>query len=75
MKKKNVIPRKFSFMNVQALENIGETIKIGDIFHVYRNAYGLLGLNMRTGKYGYFIASVLRNGNLFKIRYVEKEEG
>ena len=73
MEKKNVIPRKFAFMDAQALEDIGTNIKAGDIFHIYRNDCGLLGLNMRTGKYGYFFAAALRNGKLFKIRYVEKE--
>lgn len=73
MEKKNVIPRKFAFINAQALEDIGTTIKAGDIFHIYRNDCGLLGLNMRTGKYGYFLVSALRNGNLFKIRRIEKE--
>lgn len=73
MEKKNVIPRKFAFMNVQALEDIGTNIKAGDIFHIYQNDCGLLGLNMRTGKYRYFLVSALRNGNLFKIRRIEKE--
>ena len=73
MEKKNVIPRKFAFMDAQALEDIGDTIKAGDIFHIYRNDYDLLGLNMRTGKYGYFFVSALRNGKLFKICRIEKE--
>lgn len=73
MEKKNVIPRKFVFMDAQALENIGSNVKAGDIFHIYRNDYGLLGLNMRTGKYGYFFVSALRNAELFKIRRIEKE--
>lgn len=71
MRKGNVIPRSFTRITAQQLtESSGG--KPGDLWHVYRNDSGLLGLNKRTGKYYYMFLAHLRAPELFKFIEIEK---
>ena len=47
--------------------------RIGDVMHIFKNdcGTGYLALNMRTKKYAYMFASMLRNPELFKLVSVE----
>lgn len=41
--------------------------KIGDIFHIYKNDFGYLALNLRTGKYAYMFGDFIRNAEIFEL--------
>ena len=45
--------------------------KAGDILHIYKNDFGYLTLNKRTGNYAYIFASYLRNNDICKIIQIE----
>ena len=68
--KNNVIPRNFTRIIAQQLTESSGGRK-GDIWHVFRNDSGLLGLNTTTGKYYYMFAANLRNQNYFTFLNVE----
>ena len=63
---KNRIPRTFyritGKMNVDTNFN-----KVGDILHIFKNNFGYLALNERTGTYSYCFVSMIRNQDIFKI--------
>ena len=72
MTKRNVIPRNFTRIKAEQLtESSGG--KPGDLWHIYRNYNGLLGLNKRTGIYYYIFPAHLRTPELFKFIEIEKE--
>ena len=62
----NRIPRKFHRITGEMLINTNMD-QAGDVLHVYKNNYGYLALNMRTGKYAYTFVSMLRNAEIFHI--------
>lgn len=62
---KNKIPRKFNRITAKIKINTNMD-EIGDILHIFRNNFGFLGLNLRTGKYAYYFASMIRNGDIFE---------
>lgn len=68
---KNRIPRKFASITGKMLISTSAT-KPGDIIHIYKNDFGYLGLNARTGKYAYYFPSMLRNAELFRVLEVIK---
>lgn len=69
----NRIPRKFNRMIIEMKVETSES-KPEDIFHIYKNdcGTGYLGLNIRTGKYCYIFASMLRNSDIIKIKEISK---
>ena len=67
----NRIPRQFNRIVAKQLQETSGG-KSGDIWHVYRNLNGLLGLNTRTGKYFYMFASHLRMREFYEFVSVEK---
>ena len=68
MAKTNIIPRSFNYIAGEMLADTNWS-KAGDIIHVYKNdcSTGYLALNMRTQKYSYIFAAMLRNGDVFQI--------
>lgn len=68
MAKSNVIPRRFNYIAGEMLVDTNLS-KAGDIIHIYKNdcGTGYLALNMRTQKYAYIFAAMLRDGDVFKI--------
>lgn len=66
----NRIPRKFNRIVGKMLINTNMD-KINDILHVYKNDYGYLALNMRTGKYASCFVSMLRNAQIFELIEIE----
>lgn len=69
-KSKNRIPRKFNRIIVEMLIDTS-CDKAGDILHIYKNDFGYLTLNKRTGNYAYIFASYLRNNDICKIIQIE----
>ena len=63
--KKNRIPRNFNRITGKLLieTSAGKPAE----YHVYKNNYGYLGLNLSTGKYFYMFISMLRNAEIFQI--------
>lgn len=63
--KKNRIPRNFNRITGKLLieTSAGKPAE----YHVYKNDYGYLGLNLSTGKYFYMFVSMLRNAEIFQI--------
>ena len=41
-----------------------------DVLHVFKNDFGYLALNLRTGKYAYAFVSMLRNKAIFELQEV-----
>ena len=70
-KKNNVIPRNFSRIVAKSLLTSSGG-KAGDVWNIYKNDFGLLGLNKTTGKYFYMFPSHLRNKNFFEFLQVDK---
>lgn len=66
---KNRIPRAFSRITGEMLINTS-CDKPGDVLHVFKNDYGYLALNTRTGIYAYAFPSMLRDASIFKITEV-----
>lgn len=62
----NRIPRKFNRITGEVLVDTNLDIA-GDTLHVFKNDFGYLALNKRTGKYGYMFASMLRNSDVFSV--------
>lgn len=71
MKTNNVIPRQFIKITGKMLVNTNMD-NIGDTVSVYKNNFGYLELNHRTGKYAYAFVSMLRNAQVFELLEVEK---
>ena len=69
--KNNVIPRKFYTITIRALCKTNAT-RPDDIIHIYRNNFGLIGFNTRTGRYNYYPANFLRNPELCEFISVDK---
>ena len=67
----NVIPNKFSCIKAIQLSDTNAG-KINDIWHIYKNDFGLLGLNKRTGKYFYIFRSHLRIKEQWQILNIER---
>lgn len=67
--KGNRIPRKFNRICGEMLiaTNLDQP---GDILHVYKNDFGYLGLNLRTGKHAYYFVSMLRNPEIFRMEEI-----
>lgn len=63
---KNVIPRNFNKIVAEMLIDTS-CDKKGDVVHVFKNQYGYIELNTRTGLYARPFASMLRNGDCVKI--------
>lgn len=63
---RNRIPRKFNQIIGKTLINTNMD-QIGDIFHIYKNDFGYLALNLRTGKYAYMFGNFIRNAEIFEI--------
>lgn len=63
---RNRIPRKFNQIIGKTLINTNMD-QIGDILHIYKNDYGYLALNIRTGKYAYVFANFIRNAKIFEL--------
>ena len=70
MKKNNVIPRKFNRITCKMLIETSAN-KPGDVFHVYRNDFGLCAMNAATGKYYYISPSILRDPQMCEFLEVE----
>lgn len=68
----NKIPRKFNKIIGKMLVETNLD-KVNDMLHIYKNdcSTGYLSLNVRTGKYAYVFASMLRNENVFELREVK----
>lgn len=66
---RNKIPRKFNRLTVKIKIKTSES-NPGDIFHIFKNDLGYLGLNLRTGKYCYMFVSMLRNGEISELMEV-----
>lgn len=62
----NRIPRKFYSITGEMLINTSESMP-GDIIHITKNDYGYLGYNPRTNRHFYVFASMIRNGEIFRI--------
>ena len=52
MADRNRIPRKFNRITGKMLIETNMD-KPGDVLHVFKNDFGYLALNLRTGKYAY----------------------
>ena len=63
---KNVIPRNFTKIVAEMLIDTS-CDKKGDIVHVFKDEYGYIELNIRTGSCARPFASTLRNENYVKI--------
>ena len=63
---RNRIPHKFNQIIGKTLINTNVS-QIGDIFHIYKNDYGYLALNIRTGKYAYMFSDFIRNAEIFEL--------
>lgn len=69
MTNKNKIPR--TFYNITGKMLIATDYnQPGDVFHVYKNAFGYIGMNARTGKYIYIPASLIRDASAFQVLHV-----
>lgn len=67
--KNNRIPRKFNCITGKMLIETNMD-KPGDILHIYKNDFGYLAFNTRTGKYAYVFANMLRNKEVFELMEV-----
>lgn len=68
---RNVIPRQFLRIDGTMLIETNMD-RPGDKLHVFKNDSGYLALNLRTGKFAYMFASMLRDANIFKLEAIEK---
>lgn len=69
MTNKNRIPR--TFYNITGKMLIATDYnQPGDVFHVYKNTFGYIGMNARTGKYIYIPASLIRDASAFQVLHV-----
>lgn len=64
--KNNRIPRVFNRIVGKMLVKTSAS-NPGDILHVFKNDFGYLALNTRTGKYAYVFVSMLRNKEVFEL--------
>lgn len=69
MADRNRIPRKFNRITGKMLIETNMD-KPGDVLHVFKNNFGYLALNLRTGKYTYAFVSMLRNKAIFELQEV-----
>lgn len=69
MADRNRIPRKFNRITGKMLIETNMD-KPGDVLHVFKNDFGYLTLNLRTGKYAYAFVSMLRNKAIFELQEV-----
>lgn len=63
---KNVIPRNFKKIVAEMLIDTS-CDKKGDIVHVFKDEYGYIELNIRTGSCARPFAAMVRNGEYVKI--------
>lgn len=72
-KMRNRIPRTFARIDCTVLTETSVD-KPGDKLHIYKNdcGSGYLALNMRTGKYAYVFASMLRNPEIIQVDEIIK---
>ena len=63
---KNRIPRRFYRITGKMLISTACN-EPGDIFHIFKNEFGYLGLNTRTGKYCYMFPALIRDAAAFQI--------
>ena len=66
---RNRIPRKFNAIYGRILCETDKD-RPGDPMVIYKNLFGHLGLNRRTGNYAYYPAAILRDAADFKIEEV-----
>ena len=69
MADRNRIPRKFNRITGKMLIETNMD-KPGDVLHVFKNDFGYLALNLRTGKYAYAFVSMLRSKAIFELQEV-----
>ena len=62
----NRIPRKFNRITAKFLIDTNKS-KVGDVYHIFKNDFGYLGLNLRTQEYSYVFVSMLRNKDVLEI--------
>lgn len=65
-KNSNVIPRKFNRLVFRQLSD-GMAGNAGDVWHVFKNDFGYLGLNTKTGKYWRMFVGHLRIKELWEL--------
>lgn len=69
--KGNIIPRRFTRITAEQLTNTSGG-KADDVWHIFKNDSGYLGLNKRTGIYYYIFPAHLRMPEQFKFIEIEK---